>query len=204
MDFIKLMNERRSVNYFDKNKKLGNDLLKKIIDLAVLAPSAFNLQPWRIIIVKSETSKKKLYQLSNQQIKVLEASANALIIGKKDAWSESNPVWNEMLNTFGNKDIVEKSKKAAEFLYGETEEKKIKFAVSNASLLAMSIMLAAKEYGVDTHPMSGIDVDGIHKEFELKHDEVVVMNIAMGYFDKNKILYSRRPRIMFENVVTIV
>ena len=52
-----LFNERRSVNYFDKNRSLDEALLKEIVDLAVLAPSAFNLQPWRIIAVKSETAK---------------------------------------------------------------------------------------------------------------------------------------------------
>ena len=31
----------------------------------------------------------------------------------------------------------------------------------------MAIMIAAKEYGVDSHAISGIDFDGIHKEFRM-------------------------------------
>ena len=47
METQKLYNERRSVNFFDKNKELKESVLKEIVNLAVLAPSAFNLQPWR-------------------------------------------------------------------------------------------------------------------------------------------------------------
>ena len=64
-----LFNERRSVNYFDKNKSIDEKLLKEIIDMAVLAPSGFNLQPWRIIAVKSDSSKMKLLKLANNQEK---------------------------------------------------------------------------------------------------------------------------------------
>ena len=67
METKKLFEERRSVNFFDKNKKIEDEVLRNIVNLAVLAPSAFNLQPWKIIAVKSESAKEKLYKLSNNQ-----------------------------------------------------------------------------------------------------------------------------------------
>ncbi|MEI7596873.1 MAG: nitroreductase family protein [Bacteroidota bacterium] len=76
-----LLNERRSVNFFDKTKVISEKTLIDIINLAVTAPSAFNLQPWRIIVVKSDESKNKLFNLANKQDKVIEASVNLLIIG---------------------------------------------------------------------------------------------------------------------------
>ncbi|NOY95320.1 MAG: nitroreductase family protein [Chlorobi bacterium] len=205
METKTLFRERRSANFFDKNKELEQTLLEEIINLAVLAPSAFNLQPWRIIAVKTQESKKRLFNLSNQQDKVLEAPVTLIIVGNNEGYSDSNPVWAEMLQSVGgNKQIVEGAKQAAAFLYGSSKERKLKFAESNAGLLSMSIMIAAKEYGVDTHPMSGIDFDGIHKEFGLSEDETVVMTIVMGYSDKNKTLYPRRPRRKFEEIVKIV
>ncbi|VAW22549.1 hypothetical protein MNBD_BACTEROID01-150 [hydrothermal vent metagenome] len=205
METKTLFKERRSANFFDKEKELKQTLLEEIINLAVLAPSAFNLQPWRIIAVKTQENKKRLFDLSNQQDKVLEAPVTLIIVGNNDGYSDSNPVWAEMLQSVGgNKQIVEGAKQAAAFLYGSSKERKLKFAESNAGLLSMSIMVAAKEYGVDTHPMSGIDFDGIHKEFGLSEDETVVMTIAMGYSDKSKTLYPRRPRRKFEEIVKIV
>lgn len=205
MDTKKLFDERRSINYFDKTKSIDEKLLKEIINMAVLSPSAFNLQPWRIIAVKSETSKKQLLGLANNQEKVSDASITLIIIGDKNGYAESNPVWDEMLVSIGgNAEIVAGAKKTAAFLYGSSEERKLKFAESNASLLAMSLMIAAKDKGVDSHPMSGVDFEGIHKAFGLKESENVVMLITLGYFDASKQLYPRRPRRSYEDVTTIV
>jgi len=205
MDGKQLFYERRSVGYFDKTKKIDRQTLKNIINLAVLAPSAYNLQPWRIIVVESEKNKAKLQKLSYNQTKVTEASHDLIIIGNKLGWDSSNTVWDEMLESVGgNEKIVKNSQKAAASLYGKSEKYQIKFAESNASLLAMSIMLAAKEYGVDTHPLSGIDFEGIHREFNLKKNEEVIMTICMGYFDNSKHLRPPRPRLDFDKIATII
>ncbi|MEI6061546.1 MAG: nitroreductase family protein [Bacteroidota bacterium] len=205
MEAKTIFNERRSVHFFDKNKQVSDSLVKDIINQAVLAPSAFNLQPWRIIVVKTPASKQTLYELSNKQPKVLEAPATLIIVGDKDGYADSNPVWAEMLiSVGGNLAMVNGAKSAAAFLYGTSEERRIKFAESNAGLLAMSIMIAAKEFGVDSHAMSGIDFDGIHKAFGLKESESVVMSIVLGHFDETQQLYPRRPRRQFDEIAAIV
>jgi nitroreductase len=205
METKTLFEERRSVGDFDKSKDLEETLLKEIINMAVLAPSAFNLQPWRIIAVKTEEGKKKLYNLANQQERILEAPVTLIIIGNKDGASDSNPVWDELLQTVGGKqEIVDGAKKTANFLYSSSDERRLKFAESNAGLLALSVMIAAKEFGVDTHPMSGIDFDGIPKEFGFVKDETAVMIIAMGYRDKTKKMHPRRSRLQFDEIVSIV
>ncbi len=205
METKHFFNERRSVNHFDKNRTINDTLLKDIINLAVLAPSGFNLQPWRIIAVKTYENKQKLYNLANQQEKVTNAPVSLIIVADKQGYDESNPVWAEMLQSVGGKkEIVSGAQKAAAYLYGSTEERKIKFAESNAGLLSMALMISAAEYGVDTHPMSGIDFDGLHREFKLKESESVVMVISMGYFDTSKKLYPRRPRRLFNEIATVI
>ena len=104
----------------------------------------------------------------------------------------------------GNQQMVDGAKGAAAYLYGTSEDRKLKFAESNTGLLAMAIMMAATEYGVDTHPMSGIDFDGIKAEFSLAESETVVMTITMGYFDQSKSLYPRRPRLGFDQIASVV
>ena len=65
-----MIQNRRSVNHFDPARKLDNETIKKIIDLAVNAPSAYNLQPWRIIVVQSDEAKGKLWNLAYKQPKI--------------------------------------------------------------------------------------------------------------------------------------
>lgn len=199
----KVYEERRAVNSFDQEKKLPEGLLKEIIDLSVLAPSAFNLQPWRIIAVETEEGKDKLLPLAFNQPKIKEAPVTLIIVADKDGYKEDNPVWDELKSIAGE----EKAKGAMEMaagLYGTTEERQLKFAESNAGLLSMSIMYAAKGLGVDSHPMSGMNFEGIHESFGLKPSETVVMLISLGYHNQEQPLYPRRMRRGYDDIVESV
>ncbi len=194
--------DRRSVNFFDKEKDISSDLLREIINTAVKAPSAFNLQPWDIIAVCSDEAKKNLYENANQQPKILEAPVTLIVVGNREAYDEDNPHWTYMKENFGE----EKTKgamDAAAFLYGSSEERQIKFAESNAGLLAMSIMYAARDRGVDSHAMSGIDFDGVKNAFHIDGARDVVMLISLGYHDTGKSLFPQSPRREFDEVVKI-
>ena len=202
MSAKEIFEERRSINFFDKQRGLEDQLLKDIINRAVLAPSAFNLQPWQIIAVKSKEAKEKLYKLSSNQPKILEAPVTLIIVGDKNGFDPSNSQWDNLLKTLGgDKEKLSGYQQYAKGLYGSTDERRIKFAESNAGLLAMSIMYAAKSFGVESHAMSGIDFDDIRKEFGLDDNKTVVMTIALGYLDENKTLYPRAPRKDYDEIV---
>lgn len=203
MDGKQLFEERRSINFFDSTKSLDDSVLRNIINLAVTAPSAFNLQPWEIIAVKSASAKNRLLKLSNNQPKITEAAVTLIIIGDKNGFSETNPEW-KVLESMLGAESVKGYQDFTKLLYGSTEERKTKFAESNASLLAMSIMYAAKYYGVESHPLSGIDFEGIAKEFEIGEDKNVVMLISLGYFYSSKELYPKRARKNFDEIVKLV
>lgn len=205
MDAKTIFNDRRAVGSFDTSKKVAQSVIKDIVDMAVLAPSAFNLQPWRIIVVQSDEKKQSLYELANKQDKVLEASANLILVGNKEGYSTRNPVWNEFYETVGkNEEVLKATQGAAAYLYGSSDEGKLKFAESNVGLFGMALIIAAKEHGVDTHPMSGLDFGGIHKAFDLAPEEVVVMNIAIGYAKTDAAKHPRRARRGFEDIATTV
>jgi len=104
--------------------------------------------------------------------------------GDRGAYGPQNPAWKE-LESLAGEDVTKGAMSAAAFLYGSSEERKIKFAESNAGLLAMSIMYSAKTFGVDSHPMSGVDFDGIKDKFNLRENEDVVMVIGLGYNDQS-------------------
>ncbi|WP_028972485.1 nitroreductase family protein [Spirochaeta cellobiosiphila] len=197
-----LVFDRRSVNFFDGKKEISNDKLKEIIDLANTAPSAFNLQPWKIIAVKSEEAKKKLHPLAFNQDKVLEAPVTLIIVSDREGYKSDKPIWTELAKMMG--EGTEGAQQMSANLYGTTEERKIKFAESNAGLLAMSIMYAAKHHGIDSHPMSGVDFDGLKKAYNLAENEDVVMLISLGYHDSSKEVWPKGFRKPFEELVEIL
>lgn len=203
MNLKDIYEERRAVNNFNPKKPLPAGLLKEIIDLAVLAPSAFNLQPWRIIATTSPESKAKLHAVAFGQPKILDAPVTLILIGDREGYGAENIVWSQLKAVVGEEGANGAMGMAGQ-LYGSSEERKIKFAESNAGLLGMSIMYAAKEHGVDSHPMSGMDFHAVKEAFGLKDSEEVVMLIGLGYRDESKELYPRMPRKSYDVIVTEV
>ncbi len=195
-----IFTQRRSIKFFDKDKKLSEDMLKQIIDTAVLAPSSFNLQPWRLIAVKTKEAKMRLYEAAMNQDKVLEAPIVLIVVADHEGFGEHNPMWHHIAKTMSEKRL-QGAMRATARIYGKNEKTCAMYAQSNTGLFAMSIMYAAQYYGVDSHPMSGMDFDLVKKEFNLKSHEEPVMLICLGYFDEKAELAPRAKRRGYDEIV---
>ena len=183
MDVIQTIKERRSINFFEPGKEVSDGKLKELFEIANLSPSSFNLQPWRVIVVREPQRKKVLRKCAFDQPKVEDASAVLIIIADPqgvdkniermlNSWQELGYMKPEMRETY---------KGMAQNLYGPADSLKRKiFAVKNASLFAMNLMLAAKGLGLETHPMDGFDEDCIKKEFNIPADKIIPILIAVG------------------------
>lgn len=184
MDVIQAIKERRSINFFETGKEIPDDKMKELLETANLAPSSFNLQPWKVIVVKDQEKKKILRQCAFNQPKVEEASVVLILVADPaameeniervlDSWQELGYMKPEMRNTY---------KGMANNLYGEQDSLKRKiFAVKNTSLFAMNLIIAAKGLGLETHPMDGFDEECVKKEFNIPADKIIPMLIAVGY-----------------------
>jgi len=205
MDFLKVMQERRSVNFFDPAKPLDEALLKKIIETAALAPSGFNFQPWQLIVVKSPEEKEKLKAVAGKQPKITEAPVTLILLADKDGWKAGHPMmekaWQNMVEIGASKPEQRSwVEKGAAALYGG-DEKSLMFAVKNAAFFGMSIMLAAKDAGVDSHPMDGFNHDAVRKTFGIPDNFMVPMLIALGYFKEGAKLDPPKWRKSYSEIV---
>lgn len=183
MDVIQTIKERRSINFFEPGKEISDGKLNELFEIANLSPSSFNLQPWRVIVVREPQRKKILRKCAFDQPKVEDASAVLIIIADPgaveknadrmlDSWQKLGYLKLEMRETY--KGMIKN-------LYGAEDSLKRKFfAVKNTSLFAMNIMLAAKGLGFETHPMDGFDEECIKKEFNIPADKIIPMLIAVG------------------------
>ena len=183
MDVIQAIKERRSINFFEPGKEISDGKLKELFEIANLSPSSFNLQPWKVVVVRESQHKKVLRKCAFDQPKVEDASAMLIIIADPQGVEEN---MERMLNSwqelgYMKPEMKEVYKGMAQSLYGPADSLKRKiFAVKNASLFAMNLMLAAKGLGIETHPMDGFDEDCIKKEFNIPADKIIPMLIAVG------------------------
>src|SRR3954466_10866484 len=72
---------RRATRKFDPARPLSDDLLKRILHLATLAPSGFNLQPWRFLVVREGRNRQRLRACAFNQPKVSEAPVVVVVLG---------------------------------------------------------------------------------------------------------------------------
>ncbi len=208
MNGVDILKERRSVGNFDPNFVISDDEIKKIYELAALSPSSMNLQPWEVIVVKSPEKKEILMKCAMNQPKVKQASVNFIIIADTDAVEKNIDRVMESWIKLGylDEETAQGYKKFAPNLYGKSNEelKRKLFAVKNASFFAMSLMIAAKMLGYDSHPMDGIDEDAIKKEFSIPEHKIIPLIIAVGKHDTSKPILSRAIRFSFEEKGKIV
>lgn len=83
----------------------------------------------------------------------------------------------------------------------EGEDRSLAFAAKNTAFFGMALMLAAKDAGLDSHPMDGFDHEGVRKAFDISDNYFVPMLLAVGHFDKNHKLMPPKWRKSFEEIV---
>jgi nitroreductase len=207
MDIVQAIRERRSINFFDPDKKVSDETLRELLELANLSPSSFNLQPWRVIAVRDPERKKVLRRCASNQPKAEEASVVLIMIADPGGLEENI---DRMLDSWVSLGFIKAEMRAtidgmARGLYDARDSLKRKmFAVKNTSLFAMNIMLAAKGLGLETHPMDGFDEACLKKEFSIPDDRLVPMLVAVGYLKPGITLLPRAFRRGIDEFVTFL
>src|ERR1700709_2080237 len=77
--------DRRATPSFDGTPIAANDL-RNILEAGLYAPSGYNMQPWRFVVVQSAEQKRRLRAASYNQAKVEEASVVIVACGDRDGW----------------------------------------------------------------------------------------------------------------------
>lgn len=81
MDFYKVIKTRRSVRNY-KPDSIPEEVLKKVLEAARIAPSGSNRQPWQFIIIKDPEIKNKMVKLCEGQRFVSQAPVLIVACGK--------------------------------------------------------------------------------------------------------------------------
>jgi nitroreductase len=177
---IKVMLERRATMHFTSDP-IPDEYLKAILSLAGQAPSGYNLQPWRFIVVRKEENRKRLQKVAFNQPKVAEAPVVIICLGMKEEWKKrADEVFREGAERgAGQIDSWEKARDGA--LGFITKAQQMDVWVTRHTMIAVTcLMLVAEAYGFDTAPMEGFDPAGVKAEFGVPEEAEVVALVAIG------------------------
>ncbi|WP_427901804.1 nitroreductase family protein [Metalysinibacillus jejuensis] len=177
MEFTTVINERRSAKDFEPNVPISTEQLEVMVEEAQLAPTAFNLQHAKYIIVRDETVKQELKEVSLMQEKITNASAVIIITGDAQAYENVAEIY---AHTLTGDVLTMKEEVIRDFYVPRGESFAREEAIRNGSLVAMQFMLVAKSYGWDTCPMIGFDKIEVRRILDIPANEEIVMMITLG------------------------
>lgn len=175
-----IMLARHSVRQYKRDVVIPETTLNEILELAASAPSSWNLQQWRFLVVRKQAQKDAILPIAYGQQQVSDASAVIIVLGDLqgnltgheiyDAAVAAGHLQQEVRDT-----LVGQIDGAYSFEQVARDE-----ANKNAGFAAMQLMLAAKAKGYDTVPMGGFDKEKLVEALNIPARFTPVVMIALG------------------------
>lgn len=176
MDTITAIETRRAVKHFDPAHQLTEAEETRLLSLALLAPTAFNIQNWRPLVVKDPALRQQIREVSWGQAQVTDASLFIILCADLQSWAkEPQRYWRNAVPA-----VQEFLLPAIDQYYRGKDHVQRDEAMRSCGIMAQTLMLAAKAMGYDSCPMDGFDFEAVGKLINLPHDHVICMYVAIG------------------------
>jgi nitroreductase len=174
--------ERRATPSFDGSPIPAEDL-RHILEAGLHAPSGYNMQPWRFIVVQSPEQKRKLRAASYNQGKVEEASAVIVACGDADGWRRDRDMMLELGRKGGMPEsyAAQAQSSVPNYLSSFSSGQMQAWLNKQVMLAFTHMLLMAEVLGYDTAPMEGFEQDKVHEALRLPLSYWVVALLAVGH-----------------------
>lgn len=168
--------QRRAVKHFDPDHLITQEETAQLLDLAMQAPSSFNIQHWRLVNVTDKELRAQLREAAHNQAQVTEASLLFVVTVDIKAW-DKDPAryW------------VNAPKEAQDILvpwinpfYSGNEQLQRDEAMRSAGIMLQTMMLSAKAMGYDSCPMVGFDFAKVAELINLPKDNAIAAMLVIG------------------------
>jgi len=148
--------QRRSIKTF-KQDPISPELLKQLVELTVAAPSSFNVQSWRIVLVQDEAQKEALCAASWKQQQIIQAPVTFVFAADAAAGEKDlTPILEQGAATGAwNEGTVNYFRGAVPQFQEMLGDKRREYAIKDAMIAATNLVLAAESLGLSTCFMNG-------------------------------------------------
>lgn len=195
MNVSTAIQERRAEKIFNPAFTINDQQVAELLEKAILSPTAFNIQNWRIVNVKDAALRQKIREVAWNQDKVTDASLLFALCADLNAWAkEPARYWAGAPKMYQDMLIP-----AIDAYYRDKPQVQRDEAMRSCGLIAMSIMLLAQEQGWHSCPMDGFDYDAVGQLINLPEDHVVALMIAIGKRSQDP--FSRTGKLSLQEVI---
>ncbi len=195
MDVREAIEARRAVKEFDPHYQMEEREVKELMRLAMLSPTAFNIQNWRFVLVRDKALRQEIRKIAWDQAQVTDASLLVILCANLKSWEQQPCRYWSMVPPEIQEIILPK---LDEYYRGKPQVQRDE-AMRSCGIAAQTLMLAAKEMGYDSCPMDGFDFEAVGRLIKLPEDHVIAMFVAIGKRIKEP--WPRGGKLSMEEVV---
>lgn len=187
---------RRSVKHFDPEHKMTPEEETKLFEAVLQAPTSFNIQHWRFIVLRNPELRKKIREeLGNNQAQMTDASLLVLFTADTKAWQkEPERYWKNAPQEVSDLLVgwMGPFHEGREWLQRDEAQRSIGIAMQ-------TMMLAAQGLGYESCPMIGFEIDKVADLINLPEDHVMGPMVAIG--QGTKAAWPKPGQLPLEEVV---
>lgn len=167
---------RRAIKQFDPEHQLPEAEQDRLIELAMQSPTAFNLQHWRFVVVRDPARRQDIREVAWDQAQITDASMLVILTGRRDVGqNEAERVWRD-----APADVREMMAGAIDAYYRDKPQVERDEVMRSCGIAGQSLMLAAREMGLDSCPMDGFDFEAVGRLINLPDDHLISFMVAIG------------------------
>ena len=190
---------RRTTKRF-KPDPIPEATLKELVALTLAAPSSFNQQPWRIVLVDDPVQKEALAKAAWNQAQVVTAPVTFVFAVSLRGWEKTMEhtikagtelgAWPEKFNSYLRKSLPG-------FQDG-LGEKQREYAIKDAIIAATHLALAAESLGLNSCFMNGWMEESVKEVIGAKGDPdiAIALLLPVGYGETAYSYAGRLPEEM--------
>ncbi len=176
MDTLTAIESRRSVKHYDPDHVMSEEETRRLLSLALMSPTSFNIQHWRFVLVRDPDLRKEIRKAAWDQAQVTDASLLIVMCADVKAW-EKDPAryWRN-----APQEVQDFLVPAIGPFHEGNEQLQRDEAIRSTAFAGQTIMLAAKAMGYDSCPMVGFDAGIVSGLIKLPEDHAISYMIAVG------------------------
>ncbi|MCX4984395.1 nitroreductase family protein [Streptomyces sp. NBC_00572] len=177
---------RRTVRHY-RPDPIPDDALATLLELAVQAPSSWNLQDRSIVVVTDDEGRDGLTWATGGQPQPREAPVVLVFVAEPQSWRDDHSdVYDRARRNGAWDDEFIALFSAASTAFQEDLDRRgllREYAVKDAVIAASFLMLAATELGLATSPMNGWDEAKVKKVIGIgdRDDLAIALLMSVGY-----------------------
>ncbi|WP_321507732.1 NAD(P)H-dependent oxidoreductase [uncultured Methanoregula sp.] len=181
MEFSKIVMSRYATKKFD-GRKIPDSKIDEILEIVRFAPSAINLQPWKIKVVTDQETKELLRPAAFNQEQITSCS-HLLVFCADPDYDSLIARLAALLKKSGAPEEMQKMiiGMAARFANSMSPEQKLAWSQAQTYLALGNALNGAKSLGFDSCPMGGFDPGEFSRILKIPQPLVPVMLCPLGY-----------------------